>query len=594
MTARLIWTAAFAGASFLILAAPVAAARYRSPNAIVLSPGGGIAYVVNQGSGSVSIIDVRKRKVIGEFPVGRHPSHAVVSPNGRRLYVSSRWSGTVEVVDLKKRRVIRSLPAGLEPYGLALSRDGERLYVVDSIGDSVVVLDLKTGKRLSEIPVGREPRYAVLTPDGKRLLVADGLSRTVSIIDPAKGEVVERRELGRASILREIVVSGDGRWAFVSHIISHDEQVTSQMERGWIHSNGFTVMDLEKPGHRVTLLLDRLLDGAANPWGMALSPDGRRLYVSLSGVHEIAIVDVKRTLELIKGADAKKVEDLERDVETMVDGLKIARRVPSGGFGPRALAFSPKTGELLAANYFSDSISVLDPETGALLATIELGLPGRETIERRGERLFNDANLCFQRWFSCASCHQEDATVDGLNWDLSNDGIGNPKNAKSLRDIHDTPPAMWTGVRKSLHACTAAGQRFLGFLPEKMNHEALLAYLRTARREPNPWRRETSPETLARGKKVFARAHCASCHPGPKFTDQRKHDLGFAAKTDLRSRFDTPSLRESYRSAPYLHDGRAKSLRELFTKHNPNGLHGQTAGLTPEELDDLLAYLRTL
>jgi cytochrome c peroxidase len=65
-------------------------------------------------------------------------------------------------------------------------------------------------------------------------------------------------------------------------------------------------------------------------------------------------------------------------------------------------------------------------------------------------------------------------------------------------------------------------------------------------------------------------------------------------KTDLHYRFDTPSLREVYRTGPYMHDGRAETLREVLTVFNPDDLHGRTSQLTEEELDDLVAYLRSL
>ena len=183
--------------------------------------------------------------------------------------------------------------------------------------------------------------------------------------------------------------------------------------------------------------------------------------------------------------------------------------------------------------------------------------------------------------------------MDGINWDLSNDGLGNPKNAKSMHDSLDTPPAMWTGVRSEMDAAVAAGQRFLGFLPEPEKHRALMAFIGTPRRAPNPYRNH-KPEAVKRGERVFFKARCHVCHPPPLFTDLRKHDLGLAAETDLRSRFDTPSLRECYRTGPYLRDGRAATLREIFTRHNPNDRHGRTSKLTEAELDDLIEYVRSL
>ncbi len=566
---------------------------YRSPNHIRLSRDGRRAYVVNQDAGTISVLDVRRRKVLDEVSVGSSPVHAELSPDGRTLYVSRRYADDVAVLNLKKLRVTRLMRTGLEPYGLAVSKKGDRLFVANSMSDSVSIIDAATGKTLAEVPVGREPRYVAVTPDGKKLLVANSLSREITIVDVSAAKVVESRDLGKANILRQVAVSPDGRWGYVSHIVSHEERTTLQMERGWIHSNGFSVLDMRHKGRRVTLLLDRLLDGDANPWGALVSKDGGRLYVTLAGVHEVAIVDTRKALQLVRETPVDKVERLAQNVE-IVEARGIARRVKAGGLGPRGLALSEKTGELLVANYFSDSVSVLDAETGALRAVIPLGPEQKMTQHRKGEMLFNDARFCFQRWFSCASCHQEDATVDGLSWDLPNDGVGNPKNVKSLHDVHDTAPAMWGGVRKDMHAAVAAGQRFLGFLPDEERHKALIAYINKPRRAPNPHRRRGDPESMRRGEKVYARALCDACHPSPSFTDRKKYDLGLSGPKDQRARFDTPSLREVYRTAPYLHDGSAKTLREVFTRYNPDGRHGRTQGLTDAEMKDLLLYLKSL
>ncbi|MBI4582744.1 MAG: beta-propeller fold lactonase family protein [Planctomycetes bacterium] len=565
---------------------------YRSPNHICLSPDGRLAAVVNQSANSVSILEVRSRKVLEEISVGRHPSHAAFSPDGRRLYVSCLHEGSVDVVDLEQNRVLRSFQAGDEPYGVTVSADGRKLYVANSLSDTVSILDALSGCAQAEIPTGRSPRFAVATPDGSRLIVANGLSRSLSIIDLGAGRVVETRDLGRASILRQVACSPDGQWAFAAGILSHDETLPVQVERGWIHSNGIAVVDLARPGHRVTLLVDRLVAGASNPWGLVLSSDQRRLYVSLAGVHEIAIVDLPAALRLVQETAPEQVKALEENVE-ILERRKIARRVGSGGLGPRGLALSEPTGELLVANYFSDSIAVLDAASGEIRSVIPLGPPQEMTPWRQGELLFNDARITYQGWFSCASCHQEDATIDGLNWDLPNDGLGNSKNVKSLLDAHDTPPSMWSGVRTDMNAAVAAGQRFQGFIPDPENNRSLMAYLGQPKRAPNP-HRGRNPESARRGEKIFFRAGCDTCHPPPVYTDLRAHDLGLGTPDDYRSRFDTPSLRECYRTPPYLHDGRAKTLREIFIDHNPKNFHGRTRGLAAPEIEDLINFLKTL
>ncbi|MBI4061889.1 MAG: hypothetical protein HY403_10690 [Elusimicrobia bacterium] len=564
----------------------------RSPISICLSPDELKAYVVNQDAASISVLDLPGRRVLGEIVVGPRPSHAAVSPDGKLIFVSSTHGDRVDVVDLSLGRVIRSLPASHEPYGVALSTDARKLFVANSLSDTVSVIEPATGRRLSEIRTGRSPRFISLIPGRPTIAVSNGLSRSLSIID-AENLSVRTVELPAAAILRQLAGSPDGRWVFAAHVVSREPQVAVQMERGWIHANGFSIVDLGPGGRRVTLLLDRLLEGAANPWGVTLSADARSLYVSLAGVHEVAIVDVEKALDLMKRTPDADIERLGQDVEIM-ERLKISRRLPSGGLGPRGLALAEASQELLIANFFSDTVTILDARSGALKATIPLGPPAAKDEWREGELLFNDARITFQKWFSCASCHQEDATIDGLNWDLPNDGVGNPKNVKSLHDIHDSPPAMWTAVREDMDAAVAAGQRFGGFLPDPKNHKALMTFLSRPKRAPNPYRAPELKISVRRGHDVFVRARCPSCHPAPLYTDLKLHDLGLGKASDPSPLFDTPSLRECYRTAPYLHDGRAKTLEEIFTHHDPRGAHGQTRALAKKDVADLAAYLKSL
>ena len=573
---------------------------WHSPHHVAIAADGSTAYVVDPTGDAVWVLALREDSapvVRSVIQVGAHPVEAALSADGSELFVACRHANRVDVVRCGDAndapRVARSIPTSFEPYGLCVGVDGQRLFVVHSVADTVACFRAVDGECLWETDVGRDPRSMVAIDGGRRLVVSDGLSRRLTFLDADTGAILESREIGRASILRGLCASADGRWVFVAHVVSHDEQMTLQMERGWVHSNGFTVVDTQRPGHWVTLLLDRILKGAANPWGLALSVDGRRLYVTLAGVHEVAIVDVAKALELVEETSPAAVERVARDVE-IVQKRGIARFVSSGGIGPRGIAVDPRTGDLIVANYFSEDLALLDGESGDLRAAVPLGPRREPTLERRGELLFNDARLCFQRWFSCASCHQEDATVDGLNWDLANDGLGNPKNAKSMHDIADTEPAMWSGVRKDMDAAVAAGQRFLGFLPDPDNHAALLAFFKAQRRAPNPYRSRTDPEQLARGQAAFVRARCHRCHPPPTYTDLRMHEVIDPAPTDLRATFDTPSLRECYRTAPYLHDGRAATLRETLTTHDPKRRHGRVHRLTEAQLDDLLAFLRSL
>src|SRR5262249_40047284 len=183
-----------------------------------------------------------------------------------------------------------------------------------------------------------------------------------------------------------------------------------------------------------------------------------------------------------------------------------------------------------------------------------------------------------------------------LTWDLERDGIGNFKKTKSLFGVKDTAPYGWHGSSPTL------ADRVTGTLRTLHRHEPteaevkdLVAYLESLPPPPPPPVQQADKPTVARGKDLFqGKAQCASCHQRASLDDGKTHDIGTRGPTDTQDRFDTPSLRGVARYAPYLHDGRAATLEEVFTKHNPKQRHGAAHLLTKEELADLIAYLKSL
>jgi cytochrome c peroxidase len=272
-------------------------------------------------------------------------------------------------------------------------------------------------------------------------------------------------------------------------------------------------------------------------------------------------------------------------------------RLPLSGKGARGLAVAGS--KVYVAQYFSDSVAVHDQRAAAdaAISTIALGPPPVLTDERRGHLLFEDATICFQQWQSCASCHP-DARADGLNWDLVNDGTGNRKNTKSMLFSHRTAPAMATGIRESAEAAVRAGLNHILFTyrPDQ-EAEAIDAHLRSLRPVPSPHLRDGRMTPAARrGEKLFygERINCGRCHPAPLYTDRRRHNVGTRRVNEYTDRFDTPTLIEVWRTAPYLHDGRYTTIEELLV----DGRHGLrrtgAVDLSEQEIADLVAFVLSL
>ncbi|MCY2926461.1 MAG: c-type cytochrome [Planctomycetota bacterium] len=299
-----------------------------------------------------------------------------------------------------------------------------------------------------------------------------------------------------------------------------------------------------------------------------------------------------RLAKVAKGEKVTSVSVAAADVPNDLSFLVgLRRRVKLPGNGPRGVAIAgPKA---YAAMYFSDSLAAVDVvDPAGKPSEIVLGSGKALSHARRGEMLFHDGDCCFQKWQSCASCHP-DARVDGLNWDLLNDGIGNPKNTRNMLNAHKRSPVMSLGIRDNVGTAVRSGIRYIQFAvrpePDAVDIEAYLASLAPV---PSPHLVDGQlSEPARRGKKVFSNAGCASCHNGELLTDLKTYDLGMGKGMDAGKKFITPTLVEAWRTGPYLYDGRAATVEEIFTRFNPADVHGKTSGLTKEQLADLVEYV---
>ncbi|HAO78796.1 MAG TPA: cell surface protein, partial [Verrucomicrobia subdivision 3 bacterium] len=152
--------------------------------------------------------------------------------------------------------------------------------------------------------------------------------------------------------------------------------------------------------------------------------------------------------------------------------------------------------------------------------------------------------------------------MDGMNWDLLNDGIGNPKNTKNMLFVHKMPPVMNLGVRTNAETAVRAGIKFILFTnqPEAVA-VSIDEYLKSLKPVPSPYLVHGKLSAAAeRGKKIFSQAGCMDCHVPGLYTDLHPHDVGTRAAHDRPAdTFYTPTLIEVWRTAPYLHKGASKN-----------------------------------
>ena len=598
---------------------PQAAAQpqYKTPVNAALSPDGKELYVACEASNSVIVVDTATQEKTAEFQVGGQPADVSFSPDGKYAYASNRLDDTVSVIDVASRRAVRTLQVGDEPHGLLTEKTGRYLYVLNTSTDDISVYDTTTFEEIRRLSAGRGPWSLALSPDGNQILVTNMLSRfvplrqppvsEVTMIDVERGVVENRLTVPEANLIQGVSWHPSGEFGLVTVNRTKNLVPMTRLVQGWTINNGLGIV--WKEGRVDQVLLDEPNMGFPDAADVAFTPDGRYALVTSTTSHRVAVVDVQKLLSIVKSASEKERKEIlpnhrGKATEYVIKHISTER-------SPRGLVIDADGRFAYVCNSLDDSLTVIDLASLEPVKRVDLGGPKEITKVRFGEQTFHDAKITFQRQFSCHSCHP-DGHVDGIAYDIEADGIGiSPVDNRTLRGINDTAPFKWEGTNPSLSRQCGARlsvffTRVAPFTPEEL--AAVDNYICTIPRPPNRYRPLGAPLTPAqrRGKRIFERTmtndgqiipeenRCVTCHFPPLYTDRRKHDVGTREKLDRTGTFDTPHLNNIYDSAPYLHNGMAATLEEIWTIYNPYDTHGVTNDMTKDELNDLIEYLKTL
>jgi len=544
--------------------------------------------VACQGDGALHLVDAATGAVRAVVPTGAETWSVTADPRGGAFLAASRY-GTITAVS-PGGDVLGSVQVDAEPRGLAMSADGTLLVTrwrSDEAGAYVQTVDARDPSAMVAGPVTTLPRQegldadtnnsgvlsflgqAVPSPDGRRVIlpalkanVVTGLHRT--------GEPLTSQTTARAA-LGEVLLRGPGEAASDSFRHAFDDldfaaaAVFSPMgDRLFVAMQGAQTISIVDAFDFFNVA--SIDDVGEAPQGLALSPDGSRLYVQAWLSRSVRVYDVSRfEREPALIAEVATVDDEPLDA-TVLEGLRVFYRS-------------------------------------------------------------RDPRMSRTRYLSCASCHL-DGEGDGLVWDFTQRGEG-LRNTIELRGRAGRAPLHWTAnfdeVQDFEHDIRD-GQGGAGFLTDDVFHamgrdealgapkaglsealDALAAYVASlGSYGVSPAR---DGDAAARGRAVFEdpSVGCATCHAGPDYTDSAfvagapvLYDVGtLGAGSGARlgeplTGLDTPSLRGLWRTAPYLHDGSAATLEDVLTTANPDDRHGVTSGLTAAQRADLIAFLRGL
>jgi len=594
-------------------------ATYVSPYNLAVSEDGSRLYVVGQESNELVVVDPAAGKVLEKIAVGERPHTVLLSKDGQSAFVSNQWADNIYIIDLKESRISDTLMGGTGPAGMVISPDGKQLYSINSYSNNISVFDLETQKERRRLKAGNNPVSAAITPDGSEVYVTSRRSVPVehmtspltemTVTGTLRQRVTARKRWKDAYIMENVAVTPSGDMAISTLIRPKNLIPAVQIERGWMMTHGIGILERKENGRMVQLLLDEPNAYYSDPFDVVISHDGKRAYVSHSGVDMITIIDLDEIRILLN-------ESTDEQLLTYANHLGISSRYVIGriptGANPKGMVLSPDGKMLYVAERLDDRIAVIN--TGSLLTerTIDMEGPKRRTVARHGRQILHNAGHTFQNQYACYTCHP-DVHEDGLVYNMAGKDMGrNLANVQTLRDIGDIPPYKWNGKNQTIYK--QDGMRFSTILTrtEAFSHkelDALVTYIETGNPNPPNLRYNPHGELTAaqqRGKEIFYRDfdnygneipefnRCYTCHPPPNFTNLQMTDVGTLADSDDPMKFDVPQLNNVYESAPYLHDGKAATLEEIWTRYNDNDEHGVANDMTKNELNDLVEYLKSI
>lgn len=187
------------------------------PHCPVMNPRDGMLYVTTELEKTISIIDPKTLKIVGTVPTGQEQSHMLaISPDGLWGYTANVGPGTVSVLDLKARKLKTIIPVSKNVQRISVSRDGKWVFTSDQIKPDLVVINASTGTIAKRIPLKSAGYGTATTPDGRFLLVPMMDSDAVAVINLQTMAVSRNIDLGQGTHPQEILVRPDGKVAYVS------------------------------------------------------------------------------------------------------------------------------------------------------------------------------------------------------------------------------------------------------------------------------------------------------------------------------------------------------------------------------------------
>lgn len=572
----------------------------RRPVALSATSDGTRVLVAQRRGAAVSLVDCVQVRVIDELPLEVELESLVELPrrHGDSEISSQRWlavgrdkqgdgreigerSQVVEIA-LRGDRLskVASNSAVRSAQSIVIDHAGRRAFVAGlwSHGWQAIELDrrpvsddsLRNSRPGKMLRLPFAAREQCVLPDDRHVLVADAFGGELALVDANESRVVRQWKTAGHQI-RGLRLSLDRK--FVEWVQQRQDE-TLPVDREQVSSRKLMRSQTAR------IAVESLL--ATPPTSPTLSVE----------THDVLGADLSDQVWLGETSCIASAGTNELLIERTRGG-EVSRVLV--GARPLALARLGDARRVAVVNSLDDSLTIVDVDHDPQSKTISLGPRPPESPQERGERLFFDARLSVAGAMSCHSCHVEGHSNGLLADTLGDDGSGNPKRTLTLLGTGLTYRWAWNGTQANLHdqVLKSLDQTLHGSGATFQHATDLVAYLHSLP-PPPPVAREpvdaVDAERMRRGARVFESRQCGLCHIPPLvFTSHESYDVGLSDERGLR-KFNPPSLRGASQLPRLLHDNRAASLKEVFTKH----AHPNDATYSAEEVEALVRYLEAI
>jgi YVTN family beta-propeller protein len=651
--------------------APVAVGKVRTTpshsSPIAVTSDDSKIVVVNPLNGTVTILNVAgdANQKIAEVQVGVEPQTVAISNDDKFAYVTNQGSNTVSKIDLTTNTKVADIPVGVEPYGIALTPDGIRAYVVNGGSGSVWAFDTVTDKVIFEkkLPIvepraiaitannnGVGPQFVYVTqflsqlaPNGKEMTDTgreakvivltttddENIAGTIILSPHETGFTADRSAFGGGkedmtsafpNQLQSIVLK-NGKAYLPNIAASPQAPVRFDVDTQAFVSVFDAASKAELPGGTINLHLAVKNQTAtprlflANPWAIDFKHNANEGYVVSAGSNVIAKIQLNE-------------QGIPSVVTVPVTETNRVLTIPVGK-NPRGIVVNHADTRAYVMNFISRDVSVIDlsasPEKEiAKIQSANLPAAGSEAfVTLTGNELFNASvgefdegvkgRMSNNGWQACSSCHFEGLT-DGVIWQFPSgprksvplNSTFSPTNSDTdqrvlnYSGIFDEVCDFETNIRNVSGGAGLIITDTVGANPPTAPHPVLTAFnppncgrtqlhvggigawdaltLWVAKKVRSPQSPYTNVEAnseranaIAKGRQLFTAANCQLCHGGPKWSTSQVDFARTSPPSEPNSLEEKPVAQ-----VPFL----ARFLRIVGTFDASNPIEKNLANLT--------------